>query len=96
MSVLTEDEKKIEIAFTIQVPKTKMMSYEDFMSDYMCGEDEEIKMKVWKALVKKATENKYDEINLGEAENEEWNDRMDDMTPLEDHIDVVADEVANE
>jgi hypothetical protein len=66
------------------------------MSDYMRGEDEEIKIKVWKALVKKATENKYDEINLGEAENEEWNERNDDMTPLEDHIDEVADEVANE
>jgi hypothetical protein len=96
MSVLSQEELKFDLTFAIMIPKSITMSYDDFMDNYMEGEDEEVKKKVWKALVKKAMENKHEEINLGEAEHEEWNERMDDMTPIEDHIEEVKDEIEEE
>jgi hypothetical protein len=63
------------------------------MSDYLEGEDKEVKIRVWKSLIRKAQKNKYDEIDLGEAEHEEWSDRMDDMTPIQNHIEEVRDKV---
>lgn len=93
MSVLTEEERNFDLTFSIKVPKSITMSYGDFLADFMRGEDKEVQERVWKALVKKAMENKYEEIDLGEAEFEEWDDRMDDMSPIENHVEEVKDEV---
>jgi CRISPR/Cas system-associated endonuclease Cas1 len=92
MSVLTKQERKFDLTFAIVIPKSITMDYDTFMDNYMEGEDEEVKIKIWKALVKEAMENKYEEIDLGEAESEEWDDRMDDMTPIENHIEKVKEE----
>ena len=93
MSVLTEEQINFELTFAIMVPKSITITYEDFMSDYLEGEDKEVKIRVWKSLIRKAQKNKYDEIDLGEAEHEEWSDRMDDMTPIQNHIEEVRDKV---
>ena len=93
MSVLTKDELEFEVTIAIMVPKSITMDYETFSSDFLDGEDEEVKIKVWKALIKKAKKNKYDEIDLGEVEHEELNARMDDMTPIDNYIEELKDEV---
>jgi len=92
MSVLTEEERNFDLTFSIKVPKSITMSYGDFLADFMRGEDKEVQERVWKALVKKAMESKYEEIDLGEAEFNEW-DFNDDMSPIENHVDEVRDEV---